>query len=223
MPQYARMCSQIHGWECHAKFAPPPPIIRPPCGTKTVTEMVPPLLNHQHQHRLTVRFVVYLHPDVFPKLGRIFNSGFDEQATLLIGWVHLFDLRRFRSMSGQFCSMNRRFQLTCLHCTLKMHHNNKYWETKETLSLWRNHYSSHFLPFLAQQNHFSRDVYAMIGAYEHACMPSNIIIAATLGDCHIQTGELTLICVSNILNNHKFYVMLHSMGCISNCQFYCSV
>ena len=62
--------------------------------------------------------------------------------------------RRFRSMSRRFRSMNRRFQLTCLRCTLKIHHNNEYWETKGTLSLRRNHYGSHFLPFLARRNHF---------------------------------------------------------------------
>ena len=62
--------------------------------------------------------------------------------------------RRFRSMSGRFCSMNRRFQLACLRCALKIHHNNEYRETKGTLSLRRNHYGSHFLPFLARRNHF---------------------------------------------------------------------
>ena len=40
----------------------------PPLGTKTATEMVHPLLNHQR--RLMVRFVVYLYPNVFPKLER---------------------------------------------------------------------------------------------------------------------------------------------------------
>ena len=62
--------------------------------------------------------------------------------------------RQFRLMSGRFCSMKRPFQLTCLCCALKIHHNNEYWQTKGTLSLWRNHYGSHFLPFLAWRNHF---------------------------------------------------------------------
>ena len=57
------------------------------------------------------------------------------------------------------CSMNRQFQLTCLRCSLKIHHNNEYWETKRTLSLRQNHYGSHFLPFLARWNHFGGETF----------------------------------------------------------------
>ena len=46
-----------------------------PRGTKTATKMVLPMLNHQRQRELMVRFIVYLYPDVFPKLGRILNPG----------------------------------------------------------------------------------------------------------------------------------------------------
>ena len=56
-------------------------------------------------------------------------------------------LVRFGSIYRQLCSMNRRFQLTCLCCALKIHHNTKYRQTKGTLSLWLNHYCSIFCHF----------------------------------------------------------------------------
>ena len=44
---------------------------------------------------------------------------------------------------------------TCaVRLALKIYHNNEYRETRGTLSLRRNHYGSHFLPFLARRNHF---------------------------------------------------------------------
>ena len=120
--------------------------------------MVPPLLNHQRQRGLTVRFVVYLYPDVIPSwdafsiLNNMFRSMKRRFRSLDGGFGSIY--RRFRSMSGRFSSMNRQFQLTCLHCVLKIHHNNEYRETRGTLSLRRNLYGSHFLPFLAWRNHF---------------------------------------------------------------------
>ena len=114
--------------------------------------MVPPLLNHQRQRELTVRFVVYLYPDVFPKLGRILNPGYNMFSSMQ---------RRFRSFDGcfasiyrRFRSMHRRFLLTCLRSALMIHHNNEYRKTKGTLSLRRNHCGSHFLPFFSPAEPF---------------------------------------------------------------------
>ena len=103
-----------------------------------------------------------------PRLGRILDPGqhvsFDEKAISLMGWRFGSIYRQFRSMSGRFCLMNRQIQLTCLCCVLKIHHNNENQETKGTLSLWRNHYGSHFLPFLTWRNHFWRgNFYVMTG------------------------------------------------------------
>ena len=111
---------------------------------------------------------MYLYTHVFPKLGRILNSDnmFRSMKRQFCSLDACFGsiYRRFRLMSGQFCSINRQFQLTCLCCTLKIHHNNEHWETKGTLSLRRNHYDSHFLAFLARQNHFGGwNFYAMSG------------------------------------------------------------